>query len=373
MGPGLSSRSSADQRGALCGGARGTRPPAGAVTGPGGLVRRRALLIAVLAATVGAGVAACGGDSKSRASVASSTAHPPSRPATATDVASARFLIHADLAVGAFHHFISGPYRAGALGRSAGHEPARATAAAAALFARRELILAASDVKRSPTLQTLFVPVTLLASKLAALSDALAGGRYRSADIEAASASVAQITAISTAAGAPIKDKSSGSRPGAPKGPRPTVVPRNGAIGPAPSPLRSGRTCASSILSLRVATDRRSYRQGEAVAITVTAHNGGRSPCSLPTGPCLPQLLITRENGVVIWNRAELQVLCNVEGVRRLGAGASTRTTVTWNGRYCSGRTPQSCPGGPASSGSYRVSAAWNSLRHGSATFTERP
>src|SRR5438552_1620177 len=89
-----------------------------------------------------------------------------------------------------------------------------------------------------------------------------------------------------------------GERVGAPPGPRGVAL----------------ETCAPAKVGVSASTDRRLYRAGQSVAITVTVRNDTRSSCAVPTGSCVPQVVIKADNGIVVWNRAELQVVCTYRG-----------------------------------------------------------
>jgi hypothetical protein len=145
-----------------------------------------------------------------------------------------------------------------------------------------------------------------------------------------------------------------------------------GAAAPPGSHRAVHATCDPTRIRVEVATDRDSYRVGQTVEITVKASNESRSVCYVPTGSCLPQMLITSSDGVVVWNRAELRVACNYGRWHRLRPAGSTARLLTWNGEFCAGRTPRSCPGKPVSPGVYRARATWSSLRAGSKRFVVR-
>jgi hypothetical protein len=155
-----------------------------------------------------------------------------------------------------------------------------------------------------------------------------------------------------------------------------TVASRQPIVGTASTSPRSGAlegatACRPVDVELFVRADRRQYRRNQPVAITVTAGNTGRSVCSIATGSCLPQVLITNRAGTEVWNRAATQVVCSFGQPRRLAPGAETSKTVTWNGRRCAGRTPERCPDGAVAAGRYRIAANWTA-RHVALTFVER-
>jgi hypothetical protein len=144
----------------------------------------------------------------------------------------------------------------------------------------------------------------------------------------------------------------------------------HGVVPAPPSPRRGRvRPCAAAKIGVALATDRGVYRMGQPVVFTVSARNDAGASCSVPTGSCLPQVMIMASDGAVVWNRAELQVLCTFSRWRRLPPGGTARQMVSWNGEECAGRTPMSCPGGPVSAGSYRVRARWASLTDASRQF----
>lgn len=107
-------------------------------------------------------------------------------------------LRQASLALGAFHQFIWIPARADQL--SDPSSSVTSLAAAAALFASRELKIAARDAQHQKRLQTLFAPLELTADKLAALGAALS--RYPSlAQIESLNGILGRIAAMAKADG----------------------------------------------------------------------------------------------------------------------------------------------------------------------------
>jgi len=120
-------------------------------------------------------LASCGSSAGSKSS---------SEPAAATTTSAsvgalptAKFVLHASLALGAFHHYIYEPFKAGAFTHGLlKHKIALAKAALAGLFAYHELKLALADAKASPVLSRLLVPFQALGAKLTALAGRLKGG-----------------------------------------------------------------------------------------------------------------------------------------------------------------------------------------------------
>jgi hypothetical protein len=89
----------------------------------------------------------------------------------------------------------------------------------------------------------------------------------------------------------------------------------------------------------------------------------------VPTGSCLPQVVITDGQGTEVWNRAAIQVSCPYGQPYVLAPGTNVSQTIAWDGTRCAGRDPNRCLGGPVPPGSYQVAASWNSTRYGLTTF----
>jgi len=137
----------------------------------------------------------------------------------------------------------------------------------------------------------------------------------------------------------------------------------------ATNPAAPGSTCPPADLRVTTTTDRATYRVGEPVTLSVTANNRSGSPCNVPTGPCLPQVVITDSHGAEVWNRAAIQVSCPYGKPYVLAPGTNVSQTITWDGTRCAGRDPNSCPGGPVLPGSYQAAANWNSTNYGLTKF----
>ncbi|MGI8803682.1 MAG: hypothetical protein ACR2KV_16200 [Solirubrobacteraceae bacterium] len=152
-------------------------------------------LIAVLAfASVGCG------SSSSTGSNGTTTNH--------TSFAKTKFVLHAGLAFGAFHHFIYKPFKAGELtgGGLFSHKLTKVKAGLAGLFAYHEIKLALVDAQSSPLLSKLLAPLTALSSKLQALGTRIKGGNVDAAAIESANTDVTSAGSAAQAAGQPISE-----------------------------------------------------------------------------------------------------------------------------------------------------------------------
>jgi hypothetical protein len=119
--------------------------------------------------------------------------------------AKTKFVLHAGLAFGAFHHFIYKPYRGGAF-----HGPhkvrALIKAGAAGLFAYHELKLAREDARSSRLLSKVVLPVAGLGAGLLALGHELKGGHLDAGAIQGANGQIARIHTQSASDGAPITE-----------------------------------------------------------------------------------------------------------------------------------------------------------------------
>lgn len=168
-----------------------------------------------------------------------------------------------------------------------------------------------------------------------------------------------------------------------------TTTPRSSHPGPSPPQSRSGSTppstpatptapavtgttspqraaCSSSALTVIVRASRASYSPGEHVVLTVLARNDSSAPCSVRTGNCIPQVVISDGSGVTVWNRATTQVVCMFGTALVLARARTATQVVTWDGRRCAGRSPTDCPGTRALPGKYGVSARWETVREAS-------
>jgi hypothetical protein len=165
------------------------------------MLRRSAVLLAVVGCLVVLAAAGCGSKSKSTSAGATSVA------TSTTHFAKTKFVFHAGLAFGAFHHFIYNPYKAGNFKHPLSHKAAVAKAALAAAFTYHELKLAANDVKSSKVLSTLFAPITLVANKIKALVTPIKAGQNPGSQISGANSSLASIKSTAASNGQNITEQ----------------------------------------------------------------------------------------------------------------------------------------------------------------------
>ncbi len=165
-------------------------------------IRRSPGQLAVLfvAAAIAAG---CGSSSSSTSSTAGGTSSQGT-----SHVATAKFALHAGLAIGAFHHYIYKPATAGTFsGSPLNHKAALVKAGLAGLFAYHELKLALQDAKQSPLLSGLAASVTALGAKLKGLVPGLKSGSVNRAAIDSLQGDVSSLTSAASGAGASVAEK----------------------------------------------------------------------------------------------------------------------------------------------------------------------
>ncbi len=160
------------------------------------MLRHSVVLIAVIGCIAAAGVTGCGSSSSSSSGAQSGTTH----------FAKTKFLLHAGLAFGAFHHFILGPVRDGDLKHPFRHKLTLIKAGLASLFVYHELKLAAHDAQSSRILRVLVSPLTLAAGAIHSLRSSLTSGSANPQDVSNANASLARIGNQAAARGQSISD-----------------------------------------------------------------------------------------------------------------------------------------------------------------------
>lgn len=164
------------------------------------MVRRSALLLAVIGCIAAFGIAGCGSSKKN-----SSSSTPAATATTATHLAKTKFVLHAALAFGAFHHFIYGPANAGDFKHPFSHKLTIVKAGLATVFVYHELKLAATDVKSSKILSTLFAPLTIVANKVRGLDGQIKSGN--ATDVDGVNSSLASIKSTAASNGQGFSDQ----------------------------------------------------------------------------------------------------------------------------------------------------------------------
>lgn len=172
-----------------------------------------ALACSVLLALVGCGGHSNTGSSQGTTSSASAMSSPSSGTAACQHVGSVhfdktKFVFHAGLAFGAFHHFIYKPYKAGAFASGThGRVTSLVKAALAAAFTVHELKLAKQDAESSPTLCHLAAPFDEAAAGLSGLTHKLHSGSASDQDINGVASKIDSTQQGASQAGVPAPDR----------------------------------------------------------------------------------------------------------------------------------------------------------------------
>lgn len=118
----------------------------------------------------------------------------------------AKFVLHAGLAFGAFHHFIYGPFRAGDFSHPFLHKLTLIKAGLAAAFVVHEVKLAYTDANADPTLSKLTGPLNQLESKVTGLVSQVKSGHVSSTQLGSAQGAIGSLGSLASGAGASITD-----------------------------------------------------------------------------------------------------------------------------------------------------------------------
>jgi hypothetical protein len=171
------------------------------------IVRR--VLPLLLVAALSLAVAGCGSSSSSSGTQAGGAATP--QTSSTIHFAKTKFLLHAGLAFGVFHHFIYKPYKSGVLKHPLLHKLAFVKAALAGLFVVHEIKLAIADARASKLLSKLIAPLAAVGGAVTLARAALTHGQVNAGSINYANTSAAQASSLASAAGQPIAETTAGS------------------------------------------------------------------------------------------------------------------------------------------------------------------
>ena len=125
--------------------------------------------------------------------------------------AKTKFVLHAGLAFGAFHHYLYKPFKAGKFRHGAhGRVLAIVKGGAAAVFIEHEVRTMAGDVEANPTLcKVIAAPMRDLYSSVTGLAGGLKSGN--TAGITSGESAVSRIKSLSSGHGAPITENANPS------------------------------------------------------------------------------------------------------------------------------------------------------------------
>ncbi len=160
---------------------------------------RRLLIALVAVCLLGSVAAGCGSSSSSSSSNGSAGQTKTVR------LAKTKFVLHAGLALGAFHRYVYKPFRSGAF---SGGKKIRTylKAGLAGLFAYHEIKKARDAAQGSPLLKKLLSPLTTLQASLLALGTKLKGGHPAPGNIQTANGAATSVSQLAGQSGAAIKD-----------------------------------------------------------------------------------------------------------------------------------------------------------------------
>jgi hypothetical protein len=156
-------------------------------------------LVLVLVAT------GCGSSKSSTTSVASGT--PATTATNSVKLAKTKFVLHAGLAFGVFHHFIYKPLKAGDLKNPLSHKAALVKAGFAAAVVYHEVKLALADAKADPTLSKLVAPLTALEAKLKGLPSSVKNGTVSTSDLNSTNTTIASLKQQAASSGQSITEQ----------------------------------------------------------------------------------------------------------------------------------------------------------------------
>jgi hypothetical protein len=164
--------------------------------------RTRVLLIWIVLVGL-VSVAGCGPSSSKSATSASAVPGAACQQVGSVNFDKTKFVLHAGLAFGAFHHFIYAPYKANNLHGVV----ALAKAGLAGLFTVHELKLAKADAESSPTLCHLAAPFDKASAAISSSISQIKSGKASSQDIEGLNNDVNAVQSGARADGVPAPDQ----------------------------------------------------------------------------------------------------------------------------------------------------------------------
>ena len=169
---------------------------------------RARILVGLLTATLALGAAGCGSKGSSSSSSGSSGAAAASTSgSTSISNTKVKFVLHAGLAVGAFHHFILLPFKAGDFKHPLSHKLTILKAALAGLFTVHELKLALADAQADSLLKHLVAPITALQTAFGNITSKVKSGSIDDATLSQADSQFSQLESQASSAGASIKEQ----------------------------------------------------------------------------------------------------------------------------------------------------------------------
>ena len=163
------------------------------------------LAVVAMLALAGCGSKSAGGGTGPGGAGASNSGAPTSTSAVGSIThTKAKFILHAGLAFGAFHHFIYLPFRAGDFSHPFLHKFTIIKAGLAAVFVVHEVKLAYADANADPTLSKLTAPLNALEAKVAGLVSQVRSGNVSAASLGADQGAIGSLSSLAAGVGAPV-------------------------------------------------------------------------------------------------------------------------------------------------------------------------
>ncbi|HEY2160512.1 MAG TPA: hypothetical protein VGH24_04335 [Solirubrobacteraceae bacterium] len=125
---------------------------------------------------------------------------------TTVSFAKTKFLLHAGLAFGTFHHFIYGPLKAGDFAHPLSHKATLAKAVVAGAFIIHEVKIALTDAQSSAILSKLVSPLTALGAGLAGVVAGIKSGHVDTSKITSSNSSISSIESTASSVGAKVNE-----------------------------------------------------------------------------------------------------------------------------------------------------------------------
>ncbi|HWE08820.1 MAG TPA: hypothetical protein VG325_05675 [Solirubrobacteraceae bacterium] len=163
-------------------------------------------ILCCIGALAMAGCASGSSSSSSAAGPAAASATSTGSATSSTELPTVKFVLHAGLAVGAFHHWIYTPIKAGVLKHPFSHKLTLVKAGLAALFVYHELKIAVQDAKASKVLRPVVAPLEAAANKLDQLKASITGGSVNPADLTGINSQLSQAAHTAKSAGQSITE-----------------------------------------------------------------------------------------------------------------------------------------------------------------------
>jgi hypothetical protein len=176
-------------------------------------MRRILPLLLIVVALMAAGCGSSSSSSSPSGSSGSSSSQSPGGTSTQSQVhfAKTKFVLHAALAFGVFHHFIYKPFKNGDLRHPLLHKLTFVKAALAGLFVVHEIKLALAAARGDKLLSKVVAPLDALSSKISTLASGLKHGKVDTSSVNSAESATQQIKSESSAAGQPISETTAGA------------------------------------------------------------------------------------------------------------------------------------------------------------------